>query len=186
MRRTHTEEKRIRALVSQQERATLLVRRNDSGGQAIDAFLTKKMMSDECRHGRCPFLDAGAIPRDNVHASIMPRCSVVKRQHDFFVSWQGRGRRAPRLFPERFRSAKREDQPARGAAGAPSFLPAPRFQGRGRREARGRSPERFRSAKREDQRGGTAPGLPTGRQALTRSTCFARQTSRPRRSRRLS
>ena len=62
MRRTHTEEKRIRSLVSQQERTTLLVRRDDSGGQAIDAFLTKKMMSDKCRHKGSPFMDAEEFP----------------------------------------------------------------------------------------------------------------------------
>ena len=66
----------------------------------------------------------GASFRDNVHASIMPRRPIIKRRHVFFVL-EARRREARGRSPERFRSAKREDQRPRGAAGAPSLLPRP-------------------------------------------------------------
>ena len=64
--------------------------------------------------------------------------------------------------PERFRSAKREDQPIRGAAGAPSFLPATRFQGRGRREA-GAVPLSDSAARSARTSEGERPRLPDGK-----------------------
>ena len=86
IRRTHAEEEGVRALVSQQKRAALLVRRDDPGRQAVDALLAKKMMRDKCRHKGSPFMDTeGASFRDNVHASIMPRRPIIKRRHVFFV-----------------------------------------------------------------------------------------------------
>ena len=66
----------------------------------------------------------GASFRDNVHASIMPRRPIIKRWHVFFVL-EAAAQGDPGRSPERFRSAKREDQRPQGAAGAPSLLPRP-------------------------------------------------------------
>ena len=131
-------------------------------------------------------MDTKGVPfRDNVHASIMPRRPTIKRRHVFFVlasakidactSPKARHPFLPRLAaprprsqggrgrsPERFRSAKREDQPIRGAAGAPSFLPATRFQGRGRREA-GAVPLSDSAARSARTSEGERPRLPDGK-----------------------